>query len=359
MYLYRKDLEEKEAVKVEVPRKRIMMSLNESSLNPLGVIKEAFISNLGSVSLNRYLSDISNKLSEMLLEYIGYNIDADQILMGNGADQMLYYLFLAVRDNADNFALSLAPSYFDYKSYCSAVGLGFKTHELNRDFDFSPDEYLKSADDPNCRLIIICYPNNPTGNLFDEKKIIHILKKAKVPVLIDETYFEFSGKTFVNHLSDFKNLIIVRSFSKSFSVAGLRFGYMISSAKNIKEIGKVFTAFNLSLLIQTFAYTLLENKDKFLEHTKRVIKLRQILYNNLASIKGITVYPSETNFLIFTMGIDTMELFDYLSKQDVSVRSMHKLPLLANHLRVSISSESDNQYFVDAVKEFMRSRSKE
>ena len=343
----------KEATKVEVPHKKIMMSLNESSLNPLAFIKEAFLDNISSVSLNRYFNDISQKLEEKLLEYIGHNIGPDQLLMGNGADQMLYYLFLAFRDSEDDYALSLAPSYFDYRSYCSAVGLGFKTMELDREFDFSPEEYLKRAEDPHCRLIIICYPNNPTGNLFKEEKILHILKNTRKPVLIDETYFEFSGKTFVDRLADHKNLIIVRSFSKSFSVAGLRFGYMLSSTGNINEIRKVFPAFNLSLLIQTFAYTLLEKREQFLEHNKNVIKLRQILYNNLSSIKGVTVHPSETNFLIFTVGEKTPELFEYLGKQEISVRSMHKLPLLANYLRVSIGSETDNQYFVDAVKEFL------
>ena len=353
MYQFRKDLEKKEVVKVEVPHKRIMMSLNESSLNPLGLMKGDFLENLSSVSLNRYFSDISDKLIDKLLDYIGYHVNADQVLVGNGADQMLYYLFLALRDSQDNFALSLVPSYFDYQSYCSTVGLGFKTHDLDQNFDFDPDEYLQKAEDPNCRLLIICYPNNPTGNLFEEEKIIRVIEKSPLPVLIDETYFEFSGKTFVDRLSDYKNLIIVRSFSKSFSVAGLRFGYMVSSKKNIEEIKKVFPAFNLSLLVQTFAYTLLENREQFLEHTKLVIKSRNLLFNSLDAIEGIKVHPSETNFLIFTFGEDTMDLLEYLNKSEISVRSMHKLPLLKDYLRVSVSSDSDNQFFIDTVKEFV------
>lgn len=353
MYPYRKDLQEKEPVKIDVPHSRIMMSLNESTLNPLGLIRDAFLENLGSVSLNRYFSEISDKLTEKLISYIGHNIDADQILMGNGADQLLYYLFLACRHNESSFALSLAPSYFDYMSYCSAVGLGFEVHQLDEDFDFSPEEYLKKADDPNCKLIIICYPNNPTGNLYDEEKILKVLDNSPVPVLIDETYYEFSEKTFLERLKDYKNLIIIRSFSKSFSAAGLRFGYMLSSTQNIREIRKVFPAFNLSLLIQSFAYTLLDNKELFLNHIRNVIKLREELYNELSNLKEVTVHPSSTNFLIFSIGEQTEKLYDYLNKNDISVRSMHKLPLLANYLRVTVSSEANNQYFIEVVKEFI------
>lgn len=354
MYLFRKDLKQKQPVQVEVPHKRVMMSLNESTLNPLGLIKGPFLDNLNKIALNRYYSDITKELIKELGRYIGNDIAEDQILMGNGADQMLYYIFLAVRDSSDDFALSLAPSYFDYKSYCSAVGLGFKTHELDEDFDFSPAEYLEKAEDPNCRLIIICYPNNPTGNLFAEEKIIKVIENTNLPVLIDETYYEFSNKTFINQLKKYPNLIIVRSFSKSYSAAGLRFGYMISTPENIREINKVFTAFNLSILIQVFAYTLLEHKDKFLSHTKNVVKMREKLFNNLSSIENVTVYPSDTNFLIFTIGEKTLALHEYLSNHDISVRSMHKLPLLANHLRISVGTEGDNECFLKLVNEFLK-----
>lgn len=353
MYFFRKDLQNKGAVVLDVPHSRLMMSLNESSLNPLGLIKDAFCENLSSVSLNRYFSSINQKLLSKLQEYVGYDIESDQILMGNGADQMLYNLFLSLRDSEQDFALSLAPSYFDYKSYCSTVGLGFQTHELQNDFDFSAEEFLKQGDNPNCRLMIICYPNNPTGNLFSEEKVLTVIKNSKVPVLIDETYFEFSRKTFVNHIKQYKNLIIIRSFSKSFSAAGLRFGYLISSSSNVNEIRKVFLASNLSLLSQAFAYTLLEKRELFEEHVKNVIKMRRSLFNRLDSIKGLTVHPSETNFLIFTIGDETMKLFEYLSKNDISVRSMHKLPLLKNYLRVSVSSEKDNDYFLQMVGDFM------
>jgi histidinol-phosphate aminotransferase len=357
MYFYRSDLEKKKGAQIDVPHKQIMMCLNESSMNPLGLLEKEILEKLRSISMNRYFSEVTSNLLNELAQYIENDIEPENILMGNGADQMLYYLFLSVRDNDKSFAISLAPSYFDYASYCSAVNLELKTIQLSPSFDFSPDELLAQADDPNCRLMILCNPNNPTGNLLDDEKILQIIKKCEKPVLIDETYFEFSGKTFVELIKKHPNLIIIRSFSKAFSAAGLRFGYLLSNTANIDEIRKVFLAFNLSLVTQAIALALLENRDVFKQHISKIIKNRDAMLTKLNNFKEIVAYPSHTNFLIFTAGEVTLELFDFLSKNEIAVRSMHKLPLLENHLRVTISSDNDNEYFIKKVTEFIEEKS--
>ncbi len=353
MYRFRKDLEAKKAVEVNVPHKKVMMCLNESTLNPLDAVKDQLLENLKSVPLNRYFNDITPKLREKLAEYVGYGIKTSQILFGNGADEMLYYIFNSVRESVRSYAVSLAPSYFDYKSYCDAVGLGFEPIELNKDFNFSAEEYLEKLNHPNCKLGILCNPNNPTGNLIPDKKIVHILENTDKLVLLDETYFEFSGITFADVLHKYPNLIIVRSFSKAFSVAGLRFGYLITSEENARELGKVMTAFHSSLMIQTFAYTILENKEIFLDHTENVKDIRNKLYIWMLSQDYITVYPSHTNFLIFTIGDSTPELFEYLSKNDVALRPVWGHPLLKNHIRISIGTQEEVELFMGLFLKFI------
>ncbi len=353
MYRFRKDLEAKKAVEVNVPHKKVMMCLNESTLNPLDAVKDQLLENLKSVPLNRYFNDITPKLREKLAEYVGYGIKPSQILFGNGADEMLYYIFNSVRESVRSYAVSLAPSYFDYKSYCDAVGLGFEPIELNKDFNFSAEEYLEKLNHPNCKLGILCNPNNPTGNLIPDKKIVHILENTDKLVLLDETYFEFSGITFADVLHKYPNLIIVRSFSKAFSVAGLRFGYLITSEENARELGKVMTAFHSSLMIQTFAYTILENKEIFLDHTENVKDIRNKLYIWMLSQDYITVYPSHTNFLIFTIGDSTPELFEYLSKNDVALRPVWGHPLLKNHIRISIGTQEEVELFMGLFLKFI------
>ncbi len=354
MYKFRKDLQQKPEMKVEVQRRKHMMCLNESPLNPFEVLGDKFLEKFKSgEGINRYLSDVTGELKQALADYVGFGIKPDQILFGNGADEMLYFLFTAVREDNNSFAISLSPSYFDYKTYSGSVGLKIQQLSFNEEFNFSIEDYIQYTRDPHCKLAIICNPNNPTGHLIPDKKIIHILQNTDIPVIVDETYFEYSGKTFTDLISEYPNLIIVRSFSKSFSSAGLRFGYIISSAENCVEINKVIPVFHSNLMTQTFALTMLQNKEIFQNHNQKTIERRNALYSEMLQIPNLIVKNTYTNFLIFSAGEKTKDLYEYLLNHDISVRPIWAHPVLANYLRVSISSAEDNQAFLEALKVFM------
>lgn len=350
MYRFRKDLQHKEAVKIAVPHQDVMMCLNENPLNPYPELKKEFHSILAGVSFNRYFNEVTQELKSELSNYTGVNKNC--ILMGNGADEMLYYLFTAVND-PDSYILTLAPSYFDYTSYSSAVGLSARYLHLTQNFDFTEDEFLYLLKDDNCKLGIICNPNNPTGNLFSGQKIINILENTDKLILIDEAYFEFSGVTFVDLIQKYPHLIILRTFSKSFATAGLRFGYLLSNQENIKEINKVITAFNLSLVIQAFALIILRNKEIFLEQINKIVKERVFIFSELKKIKEIEPIRSYTNFITFKAGEVSEALFEYLKEQGIALRAVWQHPVLKDHLRVTLSSEKDNRSFLHKVQEFM------
>jgi len=354
MYYFRDDLKDKKAVNINVPDKKIKMGLNESSLDPFELVKDEFLVKMKEIHLNRYFNNMAKTLRTELSEYA--KVAPECLAFGNGADDMLFNVFNAVRNDNSSFAVSLAPSYFDYKSYSGAVRLGIKFLSLNPDFNFSVEDYLKLCDDPNCKLAILCNPNNPTGNLLDDKKIIEILARSKRLVLIDETYFEFSGKTYADKIFKYPNLVVVRSFSKSFSAAGLRFGYIISHPENISELKKVMTIFNLNLMTQTMISTMLENKEKFLEHNKLIIENKEIVYNQLSVIDGIEVHPSATNFLTFSAGNRTKDLFNFLSENDIAIRAVWHHPVLKEHVRVTISNEESNSYFLKHISQFLNSK---
>ena len=353
MYRFRKDLLKRKPAVIDVPLKKHMMCLNESSLDPYQTIKETFHKKLENVHLNRYFQDITSELEEKLTDYIGYGLSEDNILYGNGADEMLYYLFTALRGNEGDYVYSLAPSYFDYKTYSTAIGMTVKFQHLNENFDFDDDEYIREINKPKCRLAVLCNPNNPTGNLLNKQKIIKIIESTEKPVLIDETYFEFSGVTFADKLNEYNNLILIRSFSKAFSSAGLRFGYMLSNSDYIREIGKVMTFFHMSNLTKTFVCSILEHKDEFLSHNKYVIAERIRLYDAMSVIDGVKCHETNTNFVPFTIGEKSSHLFEYLSDNDIAVRSIGAHPLLENYLRVTIASPEQNKYFLDTLRAFM------
>jgi len=355
--LFRTDLIDKEPSLVSVPVRKKMMCLNESCLDPYQAIKEKFLARMENVHLNRYLSPLTQELGAKLAAYIGCGIREENVVWGNGADDILYHVFLSVRENSDAFAVCLAPSYFDYKTFCEAVGLKVKFLELNEDFSFDTDSYLELASHPDCMLAILCNPNNPTGNLFPDAQLRLIVDSLPDKlVLIDETYYEFSDRTFAGELSKHPNLILTRSFSKAFSGAGLRFGYAISSPENIYSLKKVFTTFHTSILNQAFALTILENVPLFCGQVLDVIKLRDEMYQRLSSLEGLTVYPSATNFLTFTIGEKTQQLFEYLKDNDIAVRDVGAHRRLKNCLRATLSCPEDNEALYRVIRQFLLDR---
>ena len=353
MPYFRSDLQDKKPSKISVPVRKRMMCLNESCLNPYQAIMQSFLAKMEKIELNRYLSSVTDELHSALTSYIGNRLNKENVLWGNGADDILYHIFLAVRETENSYAVSLAPSYFDYQTFSAMVGLKMCVLDLNEDFSFSTEKYLELAGNPDCRLAILCNPNNPTGNLFSEAQLLQIIEALPEKlVLVDETYFEFSGKTLAGKLGQYPNLILVRSFSKAFSAAGLRFGYAISSAENIYELSKVLTTFHTSILNQVFALTILENREIFQNQVQQTIKLREELFSTLKTRENIKVYPSATNFLTFSLYERTPEFFNYLLKKDIAVRDVGSHPRLQNCLRVTVSCREDVDAFVSAIRQF-------
>ena len=353
---FRNDLQEKPEIKLAVPVRKYMMCLNESSLNPLDILNEQIAETMQKVKLNKYVSEVTPILLAKLAEYVGYGVKDTQILFGNGVDDMLYFLFTAAREAKEDYCLSLAPSYFDYKIYSGSVGLEMVFLPFHQNFDFSEEEYLEKLNHPNCKLGIICNPNNPTGHLIPAEKIIYILKNTQKPILVDETYFEFSGITFMDKLADFPNMIISRSFSKSFSAAGLRFGYLISSPENIKYLNKVIPVFNTSILTQAIALTILENPTVFAANNAAVINEKENMYKKMKSFQEVIVHPSHTNFLTFSLGDKSTEFFNFLLQRDISIRPVGGHSLLANHLRVTVCDAISNSKFLEALQDFIQKK---
>lgn len=351
MYRFRQDLQHKEAVKIAVSHQKVMMCLNENPLNPYPELKEEFHQILANIPLNRYFNKVTQELKHELTEYTG--LDPNYILMGNGADELLYYLFTSLND-PNSYLLSLAPSYFDYTSYSSAVGMSSRYLHLDQNFNFEEENFLQLLQPRDCKLGVICNPNNPTGNLFSKSKIVNILKNTDKLVLVDEAYFEFCGVSLIDQVEKYSNLIILRTFSKSFAAAGLRFGYLISNPDNIKEINKVVTAFNLSLLIQAFALVIMRNKEIFLKNIDEIVQERKYVFAALKKIDKITPINSSTNFITFTAGERTRKLFEYLQNQGIALRAVWQHPVLENHIRVTISNKKDNKFFLQEVKDFMK-----
>jgi len=352
MHFFREGLQSLKPNIINVPHKTTMLCLNESPFNPMEDLKEEIFRNLAQLHVNRYYSDITEHLKDKLAQYVG--VEPDNILMGNGADELLYYLFVAARSSDDDRLLCPAPSYFDYITYSKAVGLNVETVDLDRSFNLNTTAFIEKLRQPQNVCAIICNPNNPTGNMLRSDDIISVIQSTDKPVLIDEAYFEFSNTTLVNMLESFPNLLILRSFSKGFFAAGLRFGYMIGNKDIIYELKKVMTAFNLSLVTQNIATTFLDNLNYFTDRINILKENRNYLRDGLRSFDELTVYDSHTNFITVNAGEHKERFFDFITDSDIAIRDVSAHSLLKDSLRISVGTVDECDLFLRRSKSYFK-----
>jgi len=398
-YFFRKDLKEKEENRISVKRAKVNLALNESNINPLSFFSEEDFLKLRNSELNRYpTEEYTEPLKDKLVYYLNdlsnkgsSKIEKEQILIANGIDDLLYYLFIALNEKGTNVLINV-PCYPDYKNYGRSVGLNFieiplienkKTNidvlkNLQSKSDFRPDSnsridnlifdydfhidvknIIKYGKKRNVKAIIFTNPNNPTGTLFSLADIIFIAQSlSNKLIILDEAYYEYSLHTALPYIEQFQNLIILRTFSKGFSSPGLRFGYLVGSAEVVKELKKVIPVFPVSQATLDIAKILIDKKDNLQKIQKDIINERERIFLSLNKIRKekysiVQVYKSYTNFISFKLksNNDTISLYNFLQEKGISIRNVSS-KFLDNLLRVTISSYDENEVFLSCVKQY-------
>ena len=398
-YFFRKDLKEKEENRISVKRAKVNLALNESNINPLSFFSEEDFLKLRNSELNRYpTEEYTEPLKDKLVYYLNdlsnkgsSKIEKEQILIANGIDDLLYYLFIALNEKGTNVLINV-PCYPDYKNYGRSVGLNFieiplienkknnidllenlqarsafgadsnsRIDNLIFDYDFHIDvkNIIKYGKKRNVKAIIFTNPNNPTGTLFSLADIIFIAQSlSNKLIILDEAYYEYSLHTALPYIEQFQNLIILRTFSKGFSSPGLRFGYLVGSAEVVKELKKVIPVFPVSQATLDIAKILIDKKDNLQKIQKDIINERERIFNLLNKIRKekdsiAQVYKSYTNFISFKLksNNDTISLYNFLQEKGISIRNVSS-KFLDNLLRVTISSYDENEVFLSCVQEY-------
>ena len=398
-YFFRKDLKEKEENRISVKRAKVNLALNESNINPLSFFSEEDFLKLRNSELNRYpTEEYTEPLKDKLVYYLNdlsnkgsSKIEKEQILIANGIDDLLYYLFIALNEKGTNVLINV-PCYPDYKNYGRSVGLNFieiplienkknnidllenlqarsafgadsnsRIDNLIFDYDFHIDvkKIIKYGKKRNVKAIIFTNPNNPTGTLFSLADIIFIAQSlSNKLIILDEAYYEYSLHTALPYIEQFQNLIILRTFSKGFSSPGLRFGYLVGSAEVVKELKKVIPVFPVSQATLDIAKILIDKKDNLQKIQKDIINERERIFNLLNKIRKekdsiAQVYKSYTNFISFKLksNNDTINLYNFLQEKGISIRNVSS-KFLDNLLRVTISSYDENEVFLSCVKQY-------
>ncbi len=308
-------------------------------------IKELVKEKVGG--FNRYPDPLSNDLRKSIASYLG--IDKEEIMVGNGSDELILNILLTFKSNQVIFP---TPTFAMYKILAQVANSKPVGIPLSNEFELDDEVILATADADS--IIFLAYPNNPTGNCFSKEKMLRIVEEAEGLIVIDEAYFEFSKETFLSVIDSYPQVIILRTFSKAFGLAGLRCGYLVAHPELVKALFKVKLPYNLNSFSQIVAGCVMENFRYLLQpQINQIITQRERLYLFLKKINGIIPYPSDANFILFkTTNVPANTIFSELVEEGVLIRNLTED--IPNCLRVTVGTEQENNTFMEKLDKICR-----
>jgi histidinol-phosphate aminotransferase len=321
-------------------RSLIYLALNENPHPfPEELIQQCFES-IDPSKVNLYVDSPSKEFLKELVDYIStdsWRVREEQISVGNGADEIIYVLLLMFKDLS---IYVFPPTYSCYEIFANALGV--KVNKVPLRGERIDTKALKGLLNEDC-VVFLPNPNNPTGHLFEDEEIFWLLS-TKVLLVLDEAYYEFSGKTFAPLIEQFQNLAILRTFSKAFSLASQRIGYIVANPFLIDAYNKVRLPYNVSYLGQIFATIALRNKRIFQERVRKIIEERERLKNALKNM-GLKVSNSKANFVfVYLEQEQTERIYRAFLKRGITVRKTEF------GLRMAVGQPKQNDLLIEALE---------
>ena len=297
---------------------------------------------------NRYPDPSQARLKRRIAEIKG--VDVQNIFVGNGSDEAIDLCFRIFCNPGLDNAIAIAPSYGMY-STCAAVNdVEMREVLLNDDFSL-PVERLLDAADNNSKLLFICSPNNPTGNVFPREEIERILQEFDGMVVLDEAYIDFADEPgMLRSLENWPNLIILQTLSKAWGMAGLRAGLAFASNYVMRLFAQVKYPYNINVATLSAVEKLL--KAGVDDRVKLIKEQRAFMERKLSGMECVwRVYPSQANFLLVQVD-NAADLYNYLLGEGIIVRDRSRMPLCDNTLRITIGTPQENVRLLRAIAEY-------
>ena len=334
----------------------IKLNTNENPYGPSPKILE-FMDNMDTDYMRRYPDATAGDLVRALAAY--HNVNEDQVFVGVGSDDVLgmcFMTFFNEREEEGERLPILFPdiTYSFYPVWAELMSIPYKTVALKDDFTINVDDYMI----PN-NGIVIANPNAPTGILLDKADIVRIIENNPSSiVIVDEAYIDFApeGSSMLDLVDKYDNLIVVRTYSKSRSLAGLRVGYAISNPKVIKYINDVkysYNSYTMNYPSIRLGTAVIADEAYFRETTGKVVATRELFTNELKDL-GFTVLPSSTNFVFAEppAPYSAEDIFTEAKKAGIYVRYF-KLPRIDNYLRITIGLDEDMRKVCEFLKDYL------
>lgn len=342
--LFREDLKSFKPYEVDKNNYNIRLDANESFLNFPEELKEELMTSIQSIFFNRYPDSDSTEICNLYADYAG--VDFKNVIAGNGSDELIQIIVNSIISAGDK-VMMLTPDFSVYNIYTRLVGGIPVEFQLKDNFELDVEELIAKANFEGVKLIFISNPNNPTGGVIPEENLIRIIQETKSIVVIDEAYYEFYGKSLVDKINTYENLVILRTCSKALGLAALRLGFLITNELLMNEFKKVKLTYNVNTVTQSIAAVVLKRPELIKRNIEAILKERDYLLSELKKIKGITIYPTKANYVLIESSFKD-ELREKILECGISVRNFSS-PRLKNCLRITVGNREENKAFMDSI----------
>jgi histidinol-phosphate aminotransferase len=325
-----------------VYQKGVFMDANE---NPLGSVIDFNFDN----ELNRYPDPYSLGLRGLLGQFLG--VSEKNIFVGNGSDEAIDLLIRLFVESDEEIIVS-EPTYGMYKAAAKVCGVAVKNCPLTKDFQADINNLLAQATSKT-KLIFCCSPNNPTGTLIPAQDIDRLCKNFKGIVIVDEAYIEFASKpSLVAKVKELGNLVVLRTFSKAWGLAGIRVGFAVAQEQIIEYLNKIKPPYNLNRISGKLAMQALTQYPKMLEFREIILRERGKLAKDLANL-GFRVFPSEANFLLVSYPDASTMAKKLADEYGIIIRNFGFNPQLLDCVRISVGTPKQNQLLIEALSKII------
>jgi histidinol-phosphate aminotransferase len=332
------------APQLDVP---VRLNTNETAEPPPPGFLEEVARRLPALELHRYPDRPHRRLRDALARRAGLTVE--QVWAANGSNEVLLQLLQAY-GGPDRRALTVRPGYSMYPELCRTALTPLVEVDLDERFRLSVERAVDAVAHHDPDVVLVPSPNNPVGTVVTHEAVRALHDAGRALVVVDEAYVEFApaGSSVVDLLDELPRLVVVRTFSKAFRLAGLRLGYLLAAPWVVEDVQKVRLPYHLDALKQVAGLVALEQEPAFLDHRGRVAAERDRVATALAELDGVEVFPSAANFLLVRTRVD--DLFDRLLARGVLVRDVSTAPRLEGCVRITVGTPAENDALLDAMR---------
>lgn len=329
----------------------VKLNQNENPYELPQEIKNEVLERLAAAHWSRYPAFIPQEQIDLVAAFAGW--EPAGTLLGNGSNDLLQLLFMSVLERGKTVVIS-QPTFTLYTLLARGLGADVRQVMMDRSLHFDIEAIIAAARETRAAMVVLCSPNNPTGTYLQEADVVRVLNATEGIVILDEAYVHFSPGSLSHLLKRYERLVVLQTFSKAMGAAGLRFGYALVAPSLAAQLNKIKLPYSVNIFTLIGAEVFIRRWDAIRGWIGKILQERERVRTSLAALPGVTVHPSEANFLLLEVhGTSPKEVFRHLAGKGILIRDVSSYPMLDRALRVTIGTPEENTAMLNGLREVL------